>query len=117
MEQVCHCSNFHRALMTGFKGTTSNLLRFLPLEARNTDVEEIVDPLQAYYFTVNTVDIPENASNSDLVSIMKKRDIEWLEHISSLNEFISDSSWSVCNARKDDTEIVPCVNSVLPLLR
>ena len=82
-----------------------------------TDVEEIADPLQAYYFTVSTVDIPENASNSDFVSIMKKRDIEWLEQISSLNEFISDSSWSVYNARKDDTESVPCVNLVLPLLR
>ena len=32
MEQVCHCSNFHRALMTGLKGATSNLLRLLPLE-------------------------------------------------------------------------------------
>ena len=48
---------------------------------------------------------------------MKKREIEWLEHISSLNQFTSDSSWSVYNARKDDTKVVPCVNSVLPLLR
>ena len=48
---------------------------------------------------------------------MKKREIERLDHISSLNQFTSDSSWSVDNARKDDTKIVPCVNSVLPLLR
>ena len=48
---------------------------------------------------------------------MKKWEIEWLEHISSLNQFTSDSSWSVYNARKDDTKVVPCLNSVLPLLR
>ena len=48
---------------------------------------------------------------------MKKQLIEWLEQIPSLNEFTLDSSWSVYNARKDDTEIVPCVNSILPLLR
>ena len=48
---------------------------------------------------------------------MKKRQIEWLEHISSLDEFTSDSSWSVYNARKEDRKIVLCVNSVLPLLR
>ena len=71
------------------------------------DVEETADPPQAYYFTVSTVNIPESVNNSDLVSIMKKREIEWLEHISSLNEFTSDFSWSVYNARKDDTEIVP----------
>ena len=82
-----------------------------------TDVEEIAGPLQTYYFTVSTVNIPENVNNSDLVSIMKKREIEWLEHISSLNKFTSDCSWSVYNARKDDMEIVPCVNSILPLLR
>ena len=34
MEQSCHCSNFHRALLMGLKGTTINLLRFLPLEAK-----------------------------------------------------------------------------------
>ena len=34
MEQVCHCSNFYRALMTGLKGTTSDLLKLLPLEAK-----------------------------------------------------------------------------------
>ena len=72
-----------------------------------TDVGEIADPPQAYYFTVSTVNVPENINNSDLVSIMKKREIEWLEHISSLKKFTSDSSWSVYNARKDDTEIVP----------
>ena len=44
---------------------------------------------------MNTVNVPENISNSDLVSIMKKREIEWLEHISSLNEFTLDSPWSV----------------------
>ena len=66
---------------------------------------------------MSTVNIPENASNSDLVPIMKKREIEWLEHISSLSEFTSDSSWSVYNVRKDDTDIVPCINSILPLLR
>ena len=33
-EQVYHCSNFHRALMTDLKGTTSNLLRFLPQEVK-----------------------------------------------------------------------------------
>ena len=81
------------------------------------DVEEIADPPQAYYFTLSTVNIPENVNDSDLVSIMKKREIEWLEYISSFNEFTSDFSWSVYNARKDDTEIVPCVNSVLLLLR
>ena len=56
-------------------------------------------------------------SVTDLVSIMKKREIEWLEHIVSLNKFTSDSSRSVDNARKDDTEIVPRINSTLPLLR
>ena len=56
-------------------------------------------------------------SVTDLVSIMKKREIEWLEHIASLNKFTSDSSRSVDNARKDDTEIVPRINSTLPLLR
>ena len=76
-----------------------------------TDVEEIAHPPQAYYFTVSTVIIPENVNNSDLVSIIKKREIEWLEHISSLNEFTSDSS------KKDDMEVVPCVNSILLLLR
>ena len=39
------------------------------------------------------------------------------EHSSSLHEFTSDFSWPVYNVRKDDTEIVPCVNSILPLLR
>ena len=39
-----------------------------------------------------------------------------LEHISSINKLTSDSSWSVYNTRKDDTESVPCVNSILPLL-
>ena len=48
---------------------------------------------------------------------MKKREIEWLEHISSLSEFTSDSSWSVYKAGKDDAKIVLCVNSGLPLLR
>ena len=66
---------------------------------------------------MGTVNITENDNNSYLVSIMKKGEIEWLEHFSSLNEFTSNSSWSVYNARKDDTEIVPCVNSILPLLR
>ena len=66
---------------------------------------------------MSTVNIPENVSNSVLVSIMKKGQIEWLEHISSLDEFTSDSSWSVYNARKEDRKIVLCVNSVLPLLR
>ena len=42
---------------------------------------------------------------------MKKREIEWLEHISSLSECTSDSSWSVYNTGKDDAEIVLCVNS------
>ena len=56
-------------------------------------------------------------SVTDLVSIMKKREIEWLEHIASLNKFTSDSSRSVDNARKDDTEIVPRINSTSPLLR
>ena len=81
-----------------------------------TDVEEIADPPQAY-FTVSTVNIRKNFNNSYLVSIMKKREIEWFEHISSINEFTSDSSCSVYNARKGDTENVPCVNSILPLLR
>ena len=52
-----------------------------------------------------------------IVSIMKKREIEWLEHISSLNEFTSDSYWSFYNAGKDDTEIAPCVNSILSFFR
>ena len=82
-----------------------------------TDVEEIADPPHAYYFPASTVNIPGKISNSDLASIMKKQLIEWLEQIPSLNEFTLDSSWSVYNARKDDTEIVPCVNSILPLLR
>ena len=64
-----------------------------------TDVEEIADPPQAYYFTVSIVNIPENVSSSDLVSILKNREIEWLEHISSLNEFTSDSSRPVNNTR------------------
>ena len=51
-----------------------------------TDVEEISDPPRAYYFSVSTV------NDSDLVSIKKNRKIEWLELISSLNEFIPDSS-------------------------
>ena len=66
---------------------------------------------------MGTVNITENDNNSYLVSIMKKGEIEWLEHFSSLNEFTSNSSWSVYNARKDDTEIVPCLNSILSLLR
>ena len=52
-----------------------------------TDVEEIADPPQAYYLTVSTVNISENVNNSDLVSIMKRREIEWLDDISSLNKF------------------------------
>ena len=80
-----------------------------------SDVEEIDDPPQAYYFTVNTSNIPENVNNSDFISIMKKR--EWLEQILSLNKFTSDFSWSVYNARNYDTETLPCVNSILPLLR
>ena len=52
-----------------------------------------------------------------LVSITIMPEIEWLEDISSLNEFTLDSSWSVYSARKDNTKIVPCVNSVLLLLR
>ena len=60
-----------------------------------TDVKEIADPPQAYYFTVSTVNIPENVNNSDPVSIMKKREREWVEDISSLTEFTSDSSWSI----------------------
>ena len=81
------------------------------------NVEDLADPPQAYYFKVNAVNISENVSNSDLVSVMKTQEIEWVEQISSLNQFASDSSWSVCNARKDDTKIVSCVNSILPLLR
>ena len=30
---------------------------------------------------------------------------------------MSDSSWSVYNARKNDSDIIPYVNSILPLLR
>ena len=52
-----------------------------------TDVDEIDDSPKAYYFTVRTVNIPENANNSGLVCIIKKREIECLEHILSLNEF------------------------------
>ena len=66
---------------------------------------------------MSTLHVPENVSNSDLVFIIKKQKIKWPKHISSLNKFTSDSSWSVYNARKDDADIVPCVNSVLPLLR
>ena len=75
-----------------------------------TDVEEIADLPQIYYFTMSTVNISENVNNSDFVCIMKKQEIECLEHISNLNELRSDSSWSVYNARKD--EIVSCVNSI-----
>ena len=66
---------------------------------------------------MSTLHVPENVSNSDLVFIIKKQKIKWPKHISSLNKFTSDSSWSVYNSRKDDADIVPCVNSVLPLLR
>ena len=66
---------------------------------------------------MSTVNSPENASNSDLASVMKKQEIEWYELLSCLNEFTSDPSCSVYNARKDDTEIVLCVNSVFSLLR
>ena len=37
-----------------------------------TDVKEISDPPQACYFTVSTVNILENVSKSDFVSVMKK---------------------------------------------
>ena len=40
-----------------------------------TDVEETADPPRDYYFTVRTVNIPENVNNSDLVSIMKNGEI------------------------------------------
>ena len=40
-----------------------------------TDVEEIADPPLPYYLTVSTVNISENVNNSDLVSIMKRREI------------------------------------------
>ena len=59
---------------------------------------------------MSTVNVPENVNNSDLVSITKKQEKEWLEHISNLNEFTSDSSWSVYNARKDDAGIALCIN-------
>ena len=49
------------------------------------NVEDLADPPQAYYFKVNAVNISENVSNSDLVSIMKTQEIEWVEQISSLN--------------------------------
>ena len=48
---------------------------------------------------------------------MRKWEIEWHEHIPSPNEFTPDSSWSAYTARKNDTEIAQCVNSILPLLR
>ena len=93
------------------------MTKVVKLPSFYTDVEEIADPPLAYYFTVSTVNSPENASNSDLASVMKKQEIEWYELLSCLNEFTSDPSCSVYNARKDDTEIVLCVNSVFSLLR
>ena len=107
---------FERQYQQFAKVPSSRCKKVGELPSFYTDVAEIADLPQAYYFTVSTVNIPENVNNSDLVSIVKKREIEWLEHISSLNEFTSDSSWSVYNAKKDDTEVVPCVYSILTLL-
>ena len=38
-----------------------------------TFVEGLADPPPVYNFTVSTVNIPENVSNSDFISIMKKQ--------------------------------------------
>ena len=94
MEQVYECSNFHR-ISNFVKVLSSTSKKVGELPSFYTDIEEIADPPQAYYFTVSTVNIPENVNNSDPVSIMKKREREWLEHISSLTEFTSDSSRSI----------------------
>ena len=94
MEQVYECSNFHR-ISNFVKVLSSRSKKVGELPSFYTDIEEIADPPQAYYFTASTVNIPENVNNSDPVSIMKKREREWLEHISSLTEFTSDSSRSI----------------------
>lgn len=49
------------------------------------------------------------------VARMKK--IKWLTCAAELNELMPDKSWSVFNARKDESETIPIVNSMLPLLR
>ena len=108
---------FERNYQQFVKVASSRSKKVGELPSFYTDVEEIVDSPKAHYFTVSTVSIPENVSNPDLVSIMKKREIKWLEHIASPNKFTSDSSRSVDNARKDDMKIVPRINSTLPLLR
>ena len=63
---------FERNYQQFVKVPSSRSKKVGELPSLYTDDEEIAAPPQAYYFTMSTVNIPKNANNCDLVSIMKK---------------------------------------------
>ena len=83
----CFSDRFERNYQQFVKVPSSRSKKVGELLFFYTFVEGLADPPQIYNFTVSTVNIPENVSKSDFISIMKTQEVEWLDDISSLNKF------------------------------
>ena len=46
-------------------------------------------------------------NSCEIFKVARMKKIEWLTYVAELNEFRPDTSWSVFNARKVESEIAP----------
>lgn len=66
-------------------------------------------------FTIGANDKIEKNAQYTVSSRMKI--IKWLAYVAELNEFIPYTSWSVFNTRKNESNLIQVINSILLLLR
>ena len=72
--------------------------------------------LLKYFLPVSTVNIADKKANSVILTNERKKKFDWLKHVAILSEFVQDTSWTVHNARRNKSDIVPYFN-FLPQLR
>ena len=100
------------------KPSSSGSKKIRELPTFYTDFDEVNDPPGTFFSSVSTVNIPDDMTNStEVLNMAKPKELDWLTYVASLEDFAPDTSWSVYHARKHNSEIVPYLNSILPLLR
>ena len=83
-----------------------------------TDIDEIKDPSSTFFLSVPTVNIPyEKYGSTVVLDEARNKDVQWLSYVASISDFRPNTSWSVYNAWQDKSEVVPILDSIMPLIR
>ena len=54
--------------------------------------------------------------STEVLNMAKPKELDWLTYVAGSEDFAPDTSWSVYNTRKHNSEIVPYLNLILPFV-